>query len=591
MGLTALAVCKLANAERTRADTLNHRIAASEKRWRCLVQNSSTGVVLLDDDLTVMFVSDAMARMLGHPIDSYLGNSLQWLTHSTDWPTATKAFADWLEGDTSRPTTIECRAFDSQLDTHIIAATATDMRHVEDIRGIVLNISDLTETRMLESQMHHVANNDPLTLLPNRAAFIDKVASALTLSSINEQSVAVAVINVDDFRLINEGYGTELGDLVLAEIALRFRQATNAEDTVARLNGDEFGILFAPGLSEQHAQDALSNILCAVNRPLHIDEQTISTQASAGLYVEADGQVTAAGMIRRASTALDAAKAGHRGNVVIFNEEMGAKVAERATVRDHLRVALERDELRLAYQPIVEMSTGKIVALEALARWTHPERGPISPATFIPIAESTNLINDLGEWAIRTACEQLRAWSNEGIDGFPVSVNLSGHQLLEPDIIERIDSILTATGIPPNRLTIEITESVLIDDTDLISERVRQIRQLGVRLSIDDFGTGYSSLSYLRRYEFDVLKIDRSFVIPLGDELDVRDHVIVKNMITLAQDLGAITVAEGIENESELQALQALGCDRAQGYLYWRPLEANDARHVLLSRLDSAQAA
>lgn len=585
LGLSAFASKRRADAQRERAAEVTRQIAASERRWRGLVQNSWTAVVHLDINAKVLFVSDTMERMLGHPLDSYVGNTLKWITHTNDWPVVNAAIAEMLITNPGGSINIECRAIDADITTHILGVTATDMRAVEDVGGVVLNVNDLTEKRMLESRVHHIANKDPLTLLPNRTAFIDEVDSVLRRSSVNEESVSVAVINVDDFRLINEGYGTETGDQVLVELALRLRRTVSAEDTVARLSGDEFGILFSSDSAIADTERLLSDILTALQQPVHVDENTISTQSTAGYVIDHDGISTAAAMIRRASTALDTAKAKDRGSVIIFDDAMGAEVSERAEVRDLLRDALTNGELRMVYQPIVEMHTGHIVGLEALARWTHPKLGPISPGVFIPIAESSNLIFELGEWALRTACAQIRTWEKQGLDGFVVSVNMSGKQLLQHDIIDCIKGVIADAEISPERLTIEITESVLIDETEVVSERICEIRRLGVRLSIDDFGTGYSSLSYLRRYEFDVLKIDRSFVIPLGNEFDRRDRSIVKNMITLAQDLGAVTVAEGIENDSELKALQTLGCDRAQGYLFWKPLEVADAESTLLSCL------
>ena len=253
---------------------------------------------------------------------------------------------------------------------------------------------------------------------------------------------------------------------------------------------------------------------------------------------------------------------------------MGQEVSERIELRNLLQDALKTKKLRLAYQPIVDIDTGEIAALEALSRWQDDSRGNISPATFIPIAESAGMITELGEWALRTACEQVVEWARQGYDDFTVSVNMSGHQLREENVITKVSRILRETKVDPARITIEITESVLIDDTDFIAHRIRALRELGLRLAIDDFGTGYSSLSYLRRYEFDVLKIDRSFVIPLADDANKREREIVNAMIKLAQALGAITVAEGIEEAEEYGVLRTLGCDLAQGYLFWYPMES-----------------
>jgi len=300
---------------------------------------------------------------------------------------------------------------------------------------------------------------------------------------------------------------------------------------------------------------------------------TLTLQSTAGVVLDTDGSNTGVSLLRNADTALDAAKQNHRGETVIFEESMGEAASERIELRNTLETAIRENQLRLVYQPIVSIETGTIVSMEALARWEHPTRGAISPVVFIPIAESAGLIVELGDWALRSACTQVVNWAADGMDNFTVSVNMSGHQLREENIITRVKHILRDTGVDPRRITIEITESVLIDDTDFIEQRINALRELGLKLAIDDFGTGYSSLSYLTRYEFDVLKIDRSFVIPLADSNRVREREIVGAMISLARSLGAVTVAEGIEEPAEFDVLKSLGCDFAQGYLFWRPLE------------------
>ena len=561
--------------KRDRKRDHNHRASASEQRWEMLVQHSSSGVIVLDQKGNVTFVSDAMERILGHPVESYLGHTLEWICNSIDWPTANEKVLTML-ADGSQSVDFEMRAFDADIETHIFSIVATDMSKLDGDDRTLLNITEVTSSRLIESRFHHAANNDPLTLLPNRAAFISEVDSVLRRSSVNGENVAVAVINIDDFRLINDGYGTELGDRLLVELALRIRLSISENDTVARLGGDEFSVLLASGCSEEQARRSLEKILAALTRPLLIDGQSISIRATIGLAIDNDADVSATTMIRHASTALDSAKAEKRGQLVIFNDEMGAIVHERVKLRHLLRAALDQEQLRLVYQPIVDMETGEIVSLEALARWTDPKRGPISPATFIPIAEKANMIDELGNWALRTACKQLKAWEDAGLTGFSMTVNTSGQQLLRHDFIEGVSNIINSVGVPAERITIEITESVLIDDTDIISSRIREIRKLGIGLAIDDFGTGFSSLSYLRRYEFDILKIDRSFVVPLIDEGNKRDREIVKSMIALSQSLNAVTVAEGIEHPEELAALKSLGCDRAQGFLFWKPIEADD---------------
>ena len=551
----------------------NRRIAANERRFRALVQNASDVVLVLNPAGKVTYMSDAAVKVLGYETSAYVGKSLDWVVHENDWGFAQGYMDAFLTG-TSSHLEHEIRAVHLDGSIRLLDLVLTDMRHVEGIEGIVINITDVTEKRRLESNLRDAETTDPLTMQLNRTAFIREIDTALRRTSISASSVSLAIVNLDDFRLVNEGYGTVTADQVLIEVAHRIRQSVRLNDIVARLNGDEFGILMPDGYSAFEAERVVQRILEDVTEPITTNGRSISLRATAGLVLNGDGSATGIDMLRDADTALDTAKSTSRGSVVLFEEAMGKEASERIELRNLLKDALATKKLRLAYQPIVDIETGEIASLEALSRWQDDSRGNISPATFIPIAESAGMITELGEWALRTACEQVVEWARLGYDHFTVSVNMSGHQLREENVITKVSRILKETKVDPARITIEITESVLIDDTDFIAHRIRALRELGLRLAIDDFGTGYSSLSYLRRYEFDVLKIDRSFVIPLADDANKREREIVNAMIKLAQALGAITVAEGIEEAEEYGVLRTLGCDLAQGYLLWYPMES-----------------
>jgi diguanylate cyclase (GGDEF)-like protein/PAS domain S-box-containing protein len=577
-GLVATSIQSRADAERQKSEAeANKRIAANERRFRALVQNASDVVFVIDHSGIVTYASDAAEKVLGYSVDQFMGQSLEWAAHENDWDAARDYVESFLNGTSSRQEH-EVRALHADGTVRLLDCVLTDMSHVPGVDGIVINITDSTDKRMLESNLRDAETTDPLTMQLNRTAFIREVNSAIRRASVSSASVALAIINIDDFRLINEGYGTSIADQVLIDMAHRVRQSVRIGDVVARLNGDEFGILMPSGYSTFEAEQFVERVLEEISEPLTVNDRTITLRATAGLVLDTDGEATGIGMLRDADTALDAAKQSKRGGVVLFEEAMAHAISERVELRNLLREAIQNNHLRLVFQPIIDMDTGKIVSMEALSRWHHEVRGNIGPSTFIPIAESTGMIQELGEWALRTACTHVVEWASKGIDGFTVSVNMSGHQLREENVIAKVQAILGQTGVDPSRITIEITESVLIDDTDFIAERIRKLRELGLSLAIDDFGTGYSSLSYLRRYEFDVLKIDRSFVIPLGDSSNFREREIVNAMIKLAQALGAVTVAEGIEEPEESDVLHSLGCDRAQGYLFWRPLEIE---HVL----------
>jgi len=403
--------------------------------------------------------------------------------------------------------------------------------------------------------------------------------------------LSVSIIDLHEFKLVNEALGPVLADMALVEVAQRIRRTVRLDDTVARLGGDEFAVLMVDGYTSVEALAAIERVLQAIAEPLSLDGQSATLSATAGVVTNRGEDSTALELLRNADTALTSAKASSPGHAVVFEATMAEEVSERLEMRNAFIEALENDHLRLVYQPIISTETGRIVSLEGLARWTHADRGPISPGVFIPLAEENDLITDVGRWALRTACEQVVAWDAQGIDGFTVSVNMSGQELRDDAVLARVGSVLDATGVDPGRIVIEITESVLIDDTDFVANRIRGLRELGVELAIDDFGTGYSSLSYLQRYEFDVLKIDRAFVGPLAGGKGAREREIVASIISLARGLGAKTVAEGIENHSEYKVLQDLGCDRAQGFLFYRPLEVENATDALISSRTEATAA
>lgn len=555
-------------------------IERSELRFRALVQNSSDVVAVIDLDGAVSYISESSEKLLGYAPSEFLGKNLEWVAHENDWEFARNYLRATLSGTESHQEH-EVRALHANGSVRLLECVITDMRDVEGVEGLVVNVTDVTEKRTLERHLRDAETTDALTLLLNRNAFIREADAAIRRSSVSNSGVAMAIINLDDFRLINEGYGTSIADEVLIELSHRVRQAVRSEDSVARLNGDEFGILMPDGYSIVEAENVIERILEELTEPVDVAGSTIALRATAGLVMTDDDSATGISLLRDADTALDAAKQTNRGGLLKFDDAMGEEVSERVLLRNKLNEAIRTNRLRLAFQPIVDIETGSIVSMEALSRWHDDDRGDIPPNTFIPIAEATGMISELGEWALRTACTHVVEWAQHGFDNFTVSVNMSGHQLREENMIAEVQRVLDETGVDPSRITIEITESVLIDDTDFIAERIRALRELGLRLAIDDFGTGYSSLSYLRRYEFDVLKIDRSFVIPLANDVNKREREIVNAMIKLAQALGAITVAEGIEENEEYAVLRTLGCDHAQGFLFWRPIEGDDVLGVL----------
>jgi len=568
----------------------NERLAVSERRFRALVQNSNDVVIVMDEVGCVKFATESTERTLGYHVDELMDQPLSRILHEKDRAAAERFFFSVVDG-AAHQRRYEFRGLTAAGEVRLYESVVTDMREVEGIEGFVLNAADVTDRRRLERDLKDAETIDPLTMQYNRKAFLDEIDIANRRASVTGDPIAVAIIDLDDFKTINDALGPVQADRALVEVAHRIRQSVGVNDVIARLSGDEFGILLADIDSSMGAVAEVERILRELVAPLTISDFTITAKATAGVFVDSSGLEDAIGFLKNADTALTVAKGTNRGSAVLFEDTMAEAVEQRLDLRTTLEIALETRGLRLAYQPIIDTFTGQIVSLEALARWTHPDRGEISPNVFIPIAESSGLISRLGDWALKTACKQVVAWDKAGYSFFTVSVNVSGHQLREDDYIQRVREILDATGVDPTRIIVEITESVLIDDTDFVASRIRSLRELGLALAIDDFGTGYSSLSYLQRYEFDYLKIDSGFVRPLGNDDDAQEREIVSAIVQLAQGLGAITVAEGIENVEEMTALEKLGCDRLQGFLFYRPIEVEAIEGALASSIDEAQAA
>lgn len=568
------------------AETADRRAA---KRFRALVQNASDLVLVVGSDGYVSYMSEASERVLGYPPSAVEGKSPRAFMDEDDADRGEQHITAMLDG-VSIEDEIELRILDFGGTPHLFECTFTNMLHVEGVEGIVVNATDVTAKRSLEKDLVSAASVDPLTLLLNRTAFTEEVSTEMRRASITNTLVSVAIINLDGFREINETLGPVLADQVLVSAAHAVRRSVRLSDSVARLSGDEFAVLMADPVSSGEAVATIERVVEELAVPISVGGREFALSASAGVAVESDSSISGVALLRKADTALDTARQRRRGTVLLFEEAMGEEASTRIDIRNRLDHAIRENELRLVYQPITNITTGEIESMEALARWEHPTRGDISPSVFIPIAESTGLIIELGDWALEAACNQLVEWNRNGIDHLTLSVNMSGHQIRATDIIDRVRSILRRTGVDPTAIIIELTESVLIDDTDFIADRISALRSLGLGLAIDDFGTGYSSLSYLQRYEFDLLKIDRSFVKNLNAAKHAKRSEIVRAIVSLAQGLGACTVAEGVETEAERLELIRLGCDRAQGFLFYYPTEADEIPG-LVSAAAPAQAA
>jgi diguanylate cyclase (GGDEF)-like protein len=430
----------------------------------------------------------------------------------------------------------------------------------------------VTELRDLQDKLHHQAYHDPLTGLANRALFSDRVSAALS----EDGGIAVLFVDLDDFKSVNDTLGHAVGDELIRAAAVRLKRAVRAEDLVARLGGDEFAILVrSPDEDcEDLAVEIAERILASFDLPVEVNDRLLSVRLSAGVATRRHSGPSTADLLRDADVAMYEAKSTGKRRYALFTPEMRDAVVRRHTLKDELRVGIERGELVVQYQPIVDITTGETTAVEALVRWQHPVHGRIPPLEFVPMAEHTGLIVPLSRHVLSTACAQGVAWMRAGATPLSIQVNLSGSELTDPDLAEHVLATLARSGLPPERLVLEITESVLVQDATTGSAQLSRLRGAGVQLALDDFGTGFSSLSYLRSLPLDILKIAKEFTdgIAHNDE----DATFVRLITELAAKRGLVVVAEGIETGAQLQVLRQLNCHLGQGFHFARPLDGDD---------------
>ncbi len=545
----------------------------SEERYRTLFERNQAGVFLTSIAGVILDCNDAFARILGFAarVDC-IGKSM--LHHYKDlWQRTALLQKMRAQGGLADEEVGLVRIDGAPAwvlaNAMLRAPRASQGDGAEVLEGTVI---DITQRKNAERQIVHQAYHDALTGLPNRMLFYDRLTQALNLARRDERGLAVLFLDLDQFKLVNDTLGHAAGDRLLVEIARRLQNSVRDSDTVARVGGDEFTLLLRNVDDGGDAARAAQKVLEAIARPAEVDGQRLYVTTSIGISTyPADGEEAEA-LLTNADIAMYRAKELGRSRYQLCTPAMNAKSVARLTLERDLRLAVERGELALLYQPQVRIASGRTVGVEALLRWNHPERGLVRPAEFIGVAEETRLILPIGEWVLRTACEQARQWHRDGCSDLRVAVNLSALQFQQRSLVAVVQEILDDTGVDPDWLVLEITESAAMHDAELTVEVLAMLRAMGLRIAIDDFGTGHASLSYLRQFPIDTLKIDRGFVSDL--ETSREGSAIVNAIIGLAHGLDLEVVAEGVETEGQLRFLAERGCEEYQGFLISQALSA-----------------
>ncbi len=554
-----------------------------EARFGSLVRHSSDLVLILEADGRIQYASPSTERILGHPPADLVGVAFRSLVHPDDAEAAERLIAELRDAGRT-PLRAEWRIQRADEVWRSFETVGTNLVEEPLIGGIVLNARDVSERRALQDQLAHQAFHDPLTDLPNRALFEDRVDSALTRIPRHERGVAVFLLDLDDFKRVNDSLGHHAGDTLLIGVAERLIASIRSTDTAARLGGDEFALL----LDEVDAvaiDEIVVRIEAALREPFLVDGTTVHTSASIGIATSSSGLATTRELLRGADVAMYSAKSRGKGDHVTFQPSLHEEVVQRVRLDSDLRRAVENGEFVVHYQPVVALRDREIVGTEALVRWAAPDRGLISPAAFIGLAEETGLIVPLGTFVLHQACRQMRDWQARFPDArrLSVGVNVSARQTLHPGFPQAVADALALAELPPESLTIEITEGTLMRDTETTMHQLAALKELGVRLAIDDFGTGYSSLGYLSRFQVDVLKIDKSFIDRIDTHRDAR--ALARAIVELGRSLKLRTVAEGVERPDQADMLVRFGCELAQGFLFAPPMDATTMTERLAESL------
>ena len=557
----------------TARDVTAARKAERERRVALEVLRSmSEAVAVIDLDFRFISVNPSFSRITGYSEEEVVGLNSSLLDSAQHSPEFYRRVRDILERTGHWAGEMWQRRKDDEEFLGWI-----EMSEVRDSLGarshFVAVVNDITDKKRAEQELRYLANYDTLTGLPNRALLSERLGRAIIRARRQETRVAVLFLDLDRFKDINDSLGHAAGDRLLKAAAARLQSTVSASDTVARLGGDEFTVVLEDVESRVAVERMARDVLAAFSTPLEVDERhDVSITPSLGISLYPDHALVPTDLLKFADTAMYQAKAEGRNTYQVYNEAMDAEARHRAAIIAALRRALDRGEFRLVYQPRLALADGRITGVECLLRWQSAELGEIQPTEFIPLAEESGLIVPIGEWVLGEACRQLKAWRGQGLTELRMGVNVSVLQLLRGNLAAYLKRLLLVTELPADRIELELTESMVMQNAEQTTAMLDELRKLGVSLAIDDFGTGYSSLVYLKRLPIDTLKIDKEFIDDLTRDAD--DEAITSTIVSMGHSLGLTVIAEGVENEQQLEFLRALGCDEVQGHWLSRPIDA-----------------
>jgi diguanylate cyclase (GGDEF)-like protein/PAS domain S-box-containing protein len=536
--------------------------------FRCLVEQSLVGVYLIQDG-RYRYVNPKLGAIFGYTQQELLAlDSVLELVVEEDRPTVLGALQRWIEGERQpiRYSFGATRKDGDPIEVEVYG-TATEF---EGRPAAIGTLVDVTHRKRSEAQISEQAYNDPLTKLPNLVRFTERLQLELAQAKRHRRKLAVVYLDLDSFKFVNDSWGHAIGDRLLQSLALRLKRRLRQCDAVARIGGDEFVILMPEVRQADDMSGIAQKLLSIVRHPFKLDERTIQVSGSVGIATYPEDGEDADTLLRNADAAVNRAKDLGRNTFQLCTPELTARAVERLALQNGLQLALEQSEFVLHYQPLVSLVSGRIVGFEALVRWQHPQKGLVMPGAFIPVAEETGLILSLGEWVLYEACRQLKAWHRTGLTDLRIAVNFSARQFQERHLAHTVARALSDAGLDPRHLEVEITESVAMEEAEVVVANLNLLRSMGVGIAIDDFGTGYSSMSYLKRYPVTSLKIDRSFVMDLPD--NPADAGIVRAIVEMAHGSRLSVTAEGVETKDQFLRLQECGCDEMQGYWVSRPM-------------------